>query len=66
MLHTGTSEGPRPAGHDPGASSRVLIAFASPPRLGDPSRWGWPHWLAPPAYKAEGHRSPHRALEHYR
>jgi hypothetical protein len=67
MLHTGTSEGLRAAGRDPaGGTSRVLFAVASPPRLADPARWGWPHWLAPPAFKAGGHRSSHRHLEHYR
>jgi len=68
MLHTVSTNGPRSDGQDAGAggASRVLLAVAAPPRLSDPARWGWPHWLAPPPYKAGGHRSPRHHLEDYR
>lgn len=46
------------------ASPRILIAVAPSPRLAHPTRWGWPHWLAP-EYKAGGHHSTHRPLEDY-
>jgi len=57
MLHRGGTEGPvqgRDLVHPgSGGSARVLLAVAPPPRLGNPTRWGWPHWLAP-AYEAGG------------
>ena len=69
MLHRANDRG----AHAPNAGrlsdrssppSRVLIAVAPPPRISNPTRWGWPHWLAP-AYKAGGHHSTHRPLEDY-
>jgi len=69
MLPRGASERLPPAGRvSHGAASdsaRVLLAVAPPPRLGNPTHWGWPHWLAP-AYRAGGHSSTtHRTLEDY-
>jgi hypothetical protein len=67
MLHRGTPQAQRggsrslQVGETP---SRVLLAVAPQPRVSNPTRWGWPHWLAP-AYKAGGHRSTHRPLEDY-
>jgi len=68
MLHRGASERP-PAGRlahgGSSGSARVLLAVAPPPRLGNPTRWGWPHWLAP-AYEAGGHPpNTHRTLEDF-
>ena len=52
----------------PGAlttSSKVVLAVAPPPKVGSPTHWGWPHWLAP-VYQAGGqHRSSHRTLEDF-
>ncbi len=68
MLHRSGGHSSRRA--HPGAggaasSARVLIAVAPQPRLTNPTRWGWPHWLAP-AYKAGGQpTSTHRPLEDY-
>jgi hypothetical protein len=71
MLHRGgASERSFQDRHPPhsgaSGSARVLLAVAPPPRLGNPTRWGWPHWLAP-AYEAGGHSqtSSHRTLEDY-
>jgi len=68
MLHSEALEGPRHPAHDSPSppSARILIAVAAPPRLSDPARWGWPHWLAPPPYRAGGHRGLHRPLEDFR
>lgn len=56
--HTGSSS-------VPATSSRVLLAVAPPPRVGNPTHWGWPHWLAPVYHTAGQHRSTHRSLEDY-
>ena len=66
MLHRGSSEVVPSGGRNvsAGAPPRVLLAVAPAPRLGNPTRWGWPHWLAP-AYKAGAQRSTHRPLEDY-
>lgn len=70
MLHRGGVEGLRSQAADAlvssGPSQRVLLAVAQAPspRLGNPTRWGWPHWLVPTS-KAGGHRSTHRPLEDY-
>ena len=68
MLHRGNPHGPHGGHHsgqgNPSAQTRLLIAVAPPPRLTNPTRWGWPHWLAP-AYKAGGHHTAHRPLEDY-
>jgi len=66
MLHRAHDQGSRHAGgRTPETTSpRVLIAVAPPPRVTNPTRWGWPHWLAP-AYRAGGHHSNHRPLEDY-
>ncbi len=47
-----------------GPAARVVLAVASNPRLGTPTRWGWPHWLAP-AYQASGSHRAQRPLEDY-
>ncbi len=70
MLHRVHTEGSRTGEARSGSegttppSPRVLIAVAPPPRISNPTRWGWPHWLAP-AHTAGGHRSTHRPLEDY-
>jgi hypothetical protein len=68
MLHRGATQDSRHGGNasltGTHPSARVLIAVAPPPRVTNPTRWGWPHWLAP-TYKAGGHRSTHRPLEDY-
>jgi hypothetical protein len=68
MLHRDTPHGPH-GGRQPGeanssAHTRLLIAVAPPPRLTNPTRWGWPHWLAP-ASRAGGHHASNRPLEDY-
>jgi len=70
MLHRGGSDPmlttPRELHAGAGGTAKVLLAVAPPPRLGNPTRWGWPHWLAP-AYEAGGHRpTSHRTLEDFR
>lgn len=48
------------------ASSKVVFAVAPSLRVGSPTHWGWPHWLAP-VYRAAGQHphSSHRTLEDY-
>ncbi len=58
--HGGPTPRAMPSHHAPaGSRSRVLLAVAPPPRLGNPTRWGWPHWLAP-TYRAGGQLPPAR------
>ena len=66
MLHRGGSEGAHPGFPETVSppAAKVVLAVAPPPPLSNPTRWGWPHWLAP-AYKAGGHRSAHHSLEEY-
>jgi hypothetical protein len=69
MLHRGAADGQHHHGHGLGAqgtslSTKVLLAVAPSPRLGNPTRWGWPLWLAP-SHRAGGHRPNHRPLEDY-
>jgi hypothetical protein len=66
MLHRGAPPGSHSGrgGLGSTASSHVLIAVAPPPRLTNPTRWGWPHWLAPTS-RAGGHHTTHRPLEDY-
>jgi hypothetical protein len=45
--------------------ANVLLAVAPPPRLGSPTRWGWPHWLAPAYRAARQHHASSRPLEDY-
>jgi hypothetical protein len=68
MLHRAGSDRAltgRNVPHPGPSAARVLLAVAPAPRLGNPNRWGWPHWLVP-AYEA-GARVPnsHRTLEDY-
>ncbi len=69
MLHRGGSRNVGSFHHAPSGSlpnsSRVVLAVAPPLRLDNPTRWGWPHWLAPVYGGAGAHRSNRRTLEDF-
>ena len=69
MLHRGGSDPPprdrRLLHADGGGATKVLLAVAPPPRPGNPTRWGWPHWLAPAYPAGEPPAGARRTLEDF-
>jgi len=54
----------RDHGEASGGMTKVVFAVAPPPRVSNPARWGWPHWLAP-VYHPGGPARSVRPVEEY-
>ncbi len=65
MLHRGAHHASLHRGAAGAGPSKVVLAVAPPPRVGSPTHWGWPHWLAPVYRTAGQHPSSPRTLEDY-